>query len=56
MLCVSDILGQVVQCVGLQNTCQRQGGVSEMMTAGFAFVNKFTFHESLGILKLLLAY
>lgn len=55
-LCVSDILGQVVQCVGLQNTCQRQGGVSEMMTAGFAFVNKFTFHESLGILKLLLAY
>lgn len=48
-----DILGQLVQPVGLQNTCQPQGGVSEMMTASFAFVNKFTFHVNLGALKLL---
>lgn len=53
MLCVFDFLGQVVQFVGLQNSCQCQGGVSEMMSAGFAFVNKFNFHDSLGTLKLL---
>lgn len=52
VLCVFDFLGQVVQ-FGLQNSCWCQGGVSETMSAGFAFVNKFNFHDSLGTLKLL---
>jgi len=53
VLDVFGVLGQVVQPVGLQRTCRCQGGVSETMSAGFAFVNKFIFHESLGTLKLL---
>lgn len=53
MRCAFDVLGQVVQSVGLRNTCRRQGGVSEMVSAGFAFANKFIFRESLGTLKLL---
>lgn len=48
-----DVLGQVVQAAGLQNTCWRQGGVSEMVSAGFAFGRKLAFRESRGTLQLL---